>query len=127
MGDCSAIVLTNSDDNLSNITIYGHWAGTTNLHAVRNVLSQPDAGIGDYSRLSAQMFYEFAIVLNGYTGGLGFRILTGTDEVWADNPNVIVNVDTGEYCVEGEETRYEYALPSVQAKYGQFLIESESI
>lgn len=125
MGDRSAIVITNSEDNLSNITLYAQWGGKQNLVAVRNVLSREDVAIGDYSRLSAQLFYEFS-QLTGFAGGYGLRIFTGDVDLWEDNPSVIVNSDTGEYCVQGEETQYEYALPSVQERYGQYLIDAET-
>lgn len=115
MGDRSAIVITNSDDNSTNITLFAHWGGKMNLTAVRNVLSREDVALGDYSRLSAQLFHEFANLV-GYDGGYGIRILVGDVYDWEDNPNVIVNSDTGEYAIEGEETQYEYALPSVQAR-----------
>lgn len=121
MGDRSAIIITNSDDNNSNITLYSHWGGKFNLVAVKNVLSREDVAIGDYSRLSAQLFHELS-QLCGFDGGYGLRILTGEVDIWTDNPNVIVNSDTGEYCIEGEETQYEYALPSVKR-----LHESETI
>lgn len=125
MGDRSAIVITNSEDNLSNITLYAQWGGKQNLVAVRNVLSREDVAIGDYSRLSAQLFHEFS-QLTGFAGGYGLRIFTGDVDLWEDNPSVIVNSDTGEYCVQGEETQYEYALPSVQERYGQYLIDAET-
>lgn len=126
MGDRSAITITNSDTNSNDITIYAHWGRQHNLEAVRNVLSREDVALGDYSRLTAQLFYEFSKFVD-YDGGYGLRVLLSPDtDVWADNPTVIVNSDTGEYCLEGEETQYEYALPSVQEKYGQFLIESET-
>jgi hypothetical protein len=72
------------------------------------------------------LFHEFSNLI-GYDGGYGLRIMLGDIDRWEDNVAVIVNADTGEYCLDGEETQYEYALPSVQERYGKFLIESETI
>lgn len=115
MGDRSAIIITNSEDNDSNITLYAQWGGKQNLTAVRNVLSREDVALGDYSRLSAQLFHEFSN-LTGYDGGYGLRIFVGDVDLWEDNASVIVNSNTGEYCLEGEETQYEYALPTTKER-----------
>lgn len=84
------------------VIFYGHWSGEDNLTAVRNVLERTTR-IGDASYLAAQLFFEFAVAIGGYTGDLGFGIETGSlnGTEWADVPNVIVNADTGEYAVNG--------------------------
>ena len=84
------------------VVLYGHWAGESNLTAVRNVLARTDR-IGDPNYLTAQIFYEFAVVLGDYDGNLGFGIDSGvlTDSVWSDVDNVYVNADTGEYRCGG--------------------------
>lgn len=102
MGDRSLIQIE-SKTFKTPITLYGHWSGGDNLVAVRNVLTRTDR-IGDPSYLTAQLFYEFAVNLGGYTGELSFGIDAygeGTD-VWVDNDTVVVNADTGEYSVNGE-------------------------
>lgn len=102
MGDRSAIRITSDTayNGDTDTTIYGHWAGTTNLIAVQNVLSEEHPPIGDQSRLTAQLFHEFATVLGNYDGGSGYRIISGNSEVWTDNPTVIINADTGEYTMK---------------------------
>lgn len=105
MGNRAVITVVSKE---STISLYGHWSGETNLTAVRNVLARTDR-IGDASYLTAQLFWEFAN-LGGYDGGLSFGITEGTYEAdWLDVPTVIVNADTGEYCLEGQETQYEFA------------------
>lgn len=87
------------------IVFYGHWAGTENLEAVKNVLARTDR-IGDEVYLSAQIFNEFANVLGAYTGGLGFGITTGDSSAWyGDEPTVFVNADNGEYTYLDEVYR----------------------
>ncbi len=97
------------------VIFYGHWSGDENLTAVRNVLARTTR-IGDASYLTAQIFYEFAFVLGGYTGELGFGIETGrlSGGEWADVPNVIVNADSGEYSVDNE-IHLEYAVANENA------------
>lgn len=108
MGDRSVITITSRE---ATVSLYGHHAGTTNLEAVRNVLSRTDR-IGDPAYLTAQLFHEFAVVLGGYQGDRGYGISEGSFEPdWLDNPTVIVNAETGEYCLEGEETITEFAKP----------------
>lgn len=83
------------------ISIYGHWSGEDNLIAVKNVLTRTDR-IGDANYLSAQLFYEFAVVLGGYDGNLGFGLDTDAyDEAWLDNPIVYVDADNGHYTYKG--------------------------
>lgn len=102
MGDRSLIQIE-SKTFKTPITLYGHWSGGDNLVAVRNVLTRTDR-IGDPSYLTAQLFYEFAVNLGGYTGELSFGIdAYGVDDgIWVDNDTVVVNADTGEYSVNGE-------------------------
>lgn len=103
MGDRSYIQV-DSHRFQTPIIFYGHWSGTDNLVAVRNVLART-ARIGDPSYLTAQLFYGFAMELGSYDGSLGFGIenghLTGSVSEW-DNPSVLVNADTGEYSYNGE-------------------------
>ncbi len=84
------------------IIFYGHWSGTDNLTAVKNVLART-ARIGDPSYLTAQLFYEFA-KLGEYDGSLSFGIESGclTGNEWSDVPSVLVNADTGEYAIDGQ-------------------------
>jgi hypothetical protein len=112
MGDRSVITVVSQQGTVS---LYGHWAGETNLEAVRNVLSRTDR-IGDPTYLTAQLFYEFAEVLGGYDGKLSYGIAAGEmDEGWMDNPTVFVDAETGEYCLEGEETQTEFVRKGVLA------------
>ena len=110
MGDRSLIQIE-SKSFKTPIVLYGHWSGGDNLVAVRNVLTRTDR-IGDANYLAAQLFYEFAVNLGGYTGGLSFGIDTYDSnevDVWIDNDTVFVNADTGEYNYQGE-TITEFAL-----------------
>jgi hypothetical protein len=108
MGNRSVITVVSSE---ATVSLYGHWAGETNLEAVRNVLSRTDR-IGNHDYLTAQLFHEFAVNLGNYDGTLGYGITAGEYESdWLDNPTVIVNAETGEYCLEGEETITEFAKP----------------
>lgn len=103
MGDRSHIVIRNSNP-ADTITLYGHWAGTTNIDAVRSVMSRTKR-LGDISYLTAELFYEFAVVEGKYTGvGFGsYGMWAGGDDgVWADNPSVYVNADDGTFDYEGE-------------------------
>jgi hypothetical protein len=103
MGDRSSIYITNDTDD-SVIRIYGHWSGDDNAKAVANLLNKTDR-VGDPMYLTAQMFYEFAIIQGGYTGGLGFGIGSATYiDYTEDNPAIVVNADTGE--VKYEDTQY---------------------
>jgi hypothetical protein len=97
------------------VIFYGHWSGEENLTAVQNVLARTTR-IGDASYLTAQIFYEFAIVLGAYNGELSFGIETGhlSGNEWNDVPNVIVNADTGEYVV-GDEIHTEFAVANENA------------
>ena len=103
MGDRS-LIQVESKGFKAPITLYGHWSGEDNLLAVRNVLTRTDR-IGDANYLTAQLFYEFAVNLGGYTGELSFGIDaygSSDTEIWVDNDTVVVNADTGEYSVNGE-------------------------
>jgi len=102
MGDRSYIQIE-SHRFASPIVFYGHWSGTDNLTAVKNVLART-ARIGDPSYLTAQLFHVFAMELGEYDGSLGFGIESGhlTGGEWSDNPSVLVNADTGEYSYDGE-------------------------
>jgi hypothetical protein len=86
------------------IAFYGHWAGDTNVRAVVDVLKRTDR-VGDASYLTAQLFYEYAVVLGSYSGGTGFGIGTfeAIDDTWDDNPAIIVDADTGGVTFNGEE------------------------
>jgi hypothetical protein len=109
MGDRATIIVTTGSPYNTPVTLYGQYAGTTNLEAVRNVLARPEARIGDFAFLTAQLFHEFAVKLGNYDGGTGYGISAGVDEViWVDNPVVTVNSDNGEYCLEGEESQTEF-------------------
>jgi hypothetical protein len=106
VGDRSVITVVSRE---ATISIYGHYAGDTNLMAVRNVLKRTDR-IGDPAYLTAQLFHEFAVVLGNFDGNLGYGISEGTwEDDWLDNPTVIVNAENGEYCIEGEESQTEFA------------------
>ena len=95
MGDRSSIYITSK--NLPKpIQIYGHWSGEDNAKATAIVLSKTSR-LGDHAYLTAQLFYQFAIVQGGYTGELGFGIssvndLTNSD----DHPAIYLNADNGE-------------------------------
>lgn len=110
MGNRSLIIIRSSDFGTNEIRLYGHWSGEDNINAVRNVLAQTDR-VGDPSYLIAQLFHEFAVVLGGYGGGLGFGISLASswdDEGWIDNETVIVDADTGNYTYGDEGTvKYE--------------------
>jgi len=103
MGDRSSIYIT-SEGLPKPIQLYGHWAGSDNAVAVATVLNKTDR-IGDPSYLTAQLFYEFAIVQGGYTGDIDFGI-NSVDVVdyTDDNEPIVVNADTGE--VQYENTHY---------------------
>jgi hypothetical protein len=102
MGDRSLIVVK-AKAFPTPITFYGHWSGEDNVTAVRNVLRRTGR-IGDVSYLTAQIFYEFA-KLGNYDGELSFGIETSeysaSEDLWMDNPTIIVDADTGEYTLEG--------------------------
>ena len=103
MGDRAVIVIKTDASELDTVSLYGHYAGTTNLDAVLNVLAKPSVRIGDIAYLTAQLFYEFAVRLGNYDGGIGYGIYAGADTgEWLDNPTVVVNADTGEYTVQGQ-------------------------
>lgn len=96
MGDRSLIIIE-SEQFETPITLYGHWSGTDNITAVRNVLARTGR-VGDPSYLTAQLFWEFA-KLGNYDGELSFGIDTfglPSDTAWVDNESVFVNADTGE-------------------------------
>jgi hypothetical protein len=106
MGDRSSIYIT-SEGLSKPIQLYGHWTGSDNLVAVANVLNRTDR-IGDPSYLTAQLFYQFAVIQGGYTGSLGFGInsvdvVDNTD----DNPLIVVSADTGEVAYRGEHYTQE--------------------
>jgi hypothetical protein len=107
MGDRSQIVVRETATQRENlIVIYGHYAGSDNLEAVKNVLATTDR-IGD-CYLTAQLFYEFTR-LGNYSGNLGFGLYVGSlddiDEI--DNPAVIVDIDTGLVTYQGETLSVE--------------------
>lgn len=104
MGDRSVIVITTGASYLDTVTLYGHNSGGDNLLAVQQVLGRAEARVGDISYLTSQLFYEFAVTLGGYTGGLGFGIFAGHAEEAGDsnNPPVIVDADTGNYTYDGK-------------------------
>ena len=96
MGNRSNIVIRETATQTENLVIlYGHWAGDSNLTAVRNVMERTNR-IGDITYLTAQIFFEFTR-LGEYDGGLGFGLFVGTlDDIdETDNPAVIVDADTG--------------------------------
>ena len=96
MGDRSLIVIE-SEQFETPISLYGHWSGTDNITAVQNVLARTGR-VGDPSYLTAQLFWEFA-KLGNYDGELSFGIDTfglPSDTAWLDNDAVFVNADTGE-------------------------------
>ena len=98
MGNRSLIVIE-SERFATPITLYGHWSGAENLAAVAEVLGKTTRK-GDPSYLTAQIFYEFAVVRGKYDGELSFGIDTFglTDPADAvDNDTVYVNADTGEW------------------------------
>jgi len=103
-----AFIQVESKDFLAPILFYGHWSGTENLDAVRNVLERTGR-IGDGSYLAAQIFHEFANTLGAYDGELSFGIASGeVSDAWVDAPTVYVDADTGAYTVDGE-THTEFA------------------
>lgn len=104
MGDRSHIVIRNGNPN-DTITLYGHWAGTTNIEAVERVLARTTRK-GDISYLTAELFYEFAVVQGSFTGvgAGGFGIWAGDDTgAWADNPSVYVDANDGTYTYDRSE------------------------
>ena len=103
MGDRSSIYITNNTDD-SVIRIYGHWSGEDNAKAVATLLNKTDR-VGDPMYLTAQMFYEFAVIQGGYTGSLGFGISSATYiDYTEDNEPIVINADTGE--VKYQDTQY---------------------
>lgn len=106
MGDRAYIVIKTGASELDTLSIYGHWAGSSNLEAVKNVLGRTDR-IGDHAYLTAQIFHEWAVKLNGYEGGTGFGIMAGDGDE-EENPTVYVNADNGSYTYQGTEyTEYK--------------------
>lgn len=108
MGNRSLIVVRAENLNGQEIRFYGHWSGTDNLEAVRNVLARTGR-VGDPSYLTAQLFHEFSVNLGGYDGELSFGIYSAevdSDEGWIDSPTVYVNADNGNYEYDG--TFYPY-------------------
>lgn len=99
MGDRAYITITTGASELDTISLYGHWAGNTNVDAVRNVLQRTDR-IGDISYLTAQIFHEWT-TMHDYDGTLSFGIFAG-DCGEDENPTVYVNADNGEYTIKGE-------------------------
>ena len=101
MGDRSSIYIV-STQNKSTTHLYGHWSGGDNATAVAIVLNRTDR-IGDPSYLTAQLFYEFAVVQGGYTGSLGFGIsFVDYIDNGDDNPPLVINADNGEIAYKGE-------------------------
>lgn len=108
MGNRSHIVIRTSNP-ADTITLYGHWAGTTNIDAVRSVMSRTTRA-SDISYLTAELFYEFAVVEGRYTGvGYGgYGMWAGDDTgAWADNPSVYVNAEDGTFEYEGKVEEVE--------------------
>lgn len=106
MGDRAYIVIKTGASELDTVSIYGHWAGKSNLEAVKNVLKRTDR-IGDIAYLTAQIFHEWSVKLNAYEGGTGFGIFAGEcgEE---ENPTVYLNADDGSYTYQGiEYTEYK--------------------
>jgi len=101
MGNRAFIQIDSTQFDLP-VILYGHYSGEDNLTAVQNVLARTGR-IGDPSYLTAQLFYEFALVLGQYDGELSFGISSGvlSDKDWQDVPAVYVNADTGEYKYKG--------------------------
>ena len=102
MGDRSHIVIRTSNP-ADTITLYGHWSGTDNLEAVKRVLAKTGR-IGDASYLTAELFYEFAVMCGKYAGvgSNGFGIWAGDDGgSWEDNPTIYVNAEDGTYEYDG--------------------------
>lgn len=106
MGDRSWIVIS---DDVQSVSLYGHWSGTDNVTAARNVLERTDR-IGDFGYLVAQMFHEFTS-LGGYSGNTGFGIYPSEFKSWEENPTVYVNANTGEMKVIDYD--YDTAEPTV--------------
>lgn len=101
-------IIVESKDFLTPIELYGHWGGDYAIDVVRDVLANTDR-IGDPAYLTAQLFWQFG-KRGGYDGRLSFGISAfGAGHNWNDNPNIIVNADTGEYCIEGNESITEFA------------------
>lgn len=98
MGNRSAIVIE-SERFKTPITLYGHWSGADNLASVASVLERTTR-VGDPSYLTAQLFYEFAVVRGQYDGELSFGIdaFGGTPaevDSMMDTDTIVVNADTG--------------------------------
>jgi hypothetical protein len=95
MGNRSMIVIE-SEQFISPISLYGHWSGSSNATAVNNVLARTGR-IGDPSYLTAQLFHEFS-KLGEYDGELSFGIDAfgyGKHD-WLNADTVYVNADTGQ-------------------------------
>lgn len=95
MGDRSSIYIT-SKGFPKPIQIYGHWGSDDNARATAIVLDKTTR-LGDAWYLTAQLFYQFAIVQGGYVGEDKFGIgsvdtLSNSDE----NPPIYLNADNGE-------------------------------
>lgn len=98
MGNRSLIVIE-SERFQTPISLYGHWSGAENLAAVAEVLGKTDR-ISDPSYLTAQIFYEFAVVRGKYDGTLSFGIDAfglPNGSLGMDTDTVFVNADTGEW------------------------------
>jgi len=116
MGDRSSIYITSTQFK-GTIQLYGHWAGEDNAVAVANVLNNTDR-VGDPMYLTAQLFYQFAVVQGGYTGSIGFGI-GSVDYISTgdDSAPIVINADTGEVAYRGEyHTQDEFVN-----KFGEFL------
>lgn len=120
MGNRSLIVIRSKDFDNNEIRFYGHWSGTDNVQAVRNVLARTGR-VGDSSYLTAQLFHEFSVNLGSYDGELSFGIYTAepeSDEGWIDSPTVYVNADNGSYEYDGTTYEYGKAQPEPDLVYG---------
>jgi hypothetical protein len=103
------IIQVQSEQFLTPINLYGHWAGEQGLTAVRNVLARTGR-VGDPSYLTAQLFYEFAR-LGSYDGELSFGIDAFGSDIGDtnDNDNIYVNADDGSYWVGNGKPITEFA------------------
>lgn len=108
MGDRSSIYIT-SKDLPKPIRIYGHWSGDDNITATAIVLEKTKR-LGDPMYLTAQLFYQFAIIQGGYKGDISYGIesvdtLSNSD----DNPPLYFNADNGEIELGGMDyTKTEF-------------------
>jgi len=100
MRDRSYIVIE-SDKFVSDIAIYSHWGGTSNVTIATEILSSTQR-IGDPEYLTAEIIHA-SFIENSYDGKLGMGVQPLTKgsfpEHWGDNPTVYINADTGRWRV----------------------------